>query len=356
MKKGDGFYRYAIFCSGGFLIKEAVRTCLLARRWLHLWKSATGLRIGEDDIYLRCVKDNKEFLDRLLLLRDGAPLDTCVLRFRWLDWYRDEGLDDTVRVNHWFRHALLHKVRFLLLDVDIWYRFPFLIDEMPLVSRHLTRLQLKNIGLNDSFLNFSSCPALEHLVFESCKFDCAKISSSSAKRLSITNSYFSETSRIRIAMPSLVSLKLDDFHGRTPVLEWMPSLVDAFVRVLYCYKESCSHYDFGDCCCEGFEPCYDIKDHKCMRLEGLSEAKTLVLINERRLGWSNTLSLSMDLKFLFWSEFSVFSCKEIEILEGYDNDQDEVEEDEDENSHEDEDEDSFGDPYEEEDEEEDEDE
>jgi hypothetical protein len=264
--------------------QEAVRTCLLARRWLHLWKSsATGLRIGEDDIYLRCVKDNKEFLDRLLLLRDGAPLDTCVLRFRWLDWYRDEGLDDTVRVNHWFRHALLHKVRFLLLDVDIWYRFPFLIDEMPLVSRHLTRLQLKNIGLNDSFLNFSSCPALEHLVFESCKFDCAKISSSSAKRLSITNSYFSETSRIRIAIPSLVSLKLDDFHGRTPVLEWMPSLVDAFVRVLYCYKESCSHYDFGDCCCEGFEPCYDIKDHKCMRLEGLSEAKTLVLINERRL-------------------------------------------------------------------------
>nr|XP_025877193.1 F-box/LRR-repeat protein At3g58900 [Oryza sativa Japonica Group] len=92
--------------------QEAVRTCLLARRWLHLWKSATGLRIGEDDIYLRCVKDNKEFLDRLLLLRDGAPLDTCVLRFRWLDWYRDEGLDDTVRVNHWFRHALLHKFIF----------------------------------------------------------------------------------------------------------------------------------------------------------------------------------------------------------------------------------------------------
>uniref|UniRef100_A0A0E0MDL8 F-box domain-containing protein n=1 Tax=Oryza punctata TaxID=4537 RepID=A0A0E0MDL8_ORYPU len=28
--------------------QEAVRTCLLAPRWLHLWKSATGLRIGED--------------------------------------------------------------------------------------------------------------------------------------------------------------------------------------------------------------------------------------------------------------------------------------------------------------------
>lgn len=80
----------------------------------------------------------------------------------------------------------------------------------------------------------------------------------------------------------------------------------------------------------------------------------------------------MDLKFLFWSEFSgwtswnllcysylflcaVFSFKEIEILEGYDNDQDEVEEDEDEDSHEDEDEneDSYGDPYEDEDDDED---
>nr|AAX95044.1 hypothetical protein [Oryza sativa Japonica Group] len=318
MKKGDGFYRYAIFCSGGFLIKEAVRTCLLARRWLHLWKSATGLRIGEDDIYLRCVKDNKEFLDRLLLLRDGAPLDTCVLRFRWLDWYRDEGLDDTVRVNHWFRHALLHKVRFLLLDVDIWYRFPFLIDEMPLVSRHLTRLQLKNIGLNDSFLNFSSCPALEHLVFESCKFDCAKISSSSAKRLSITNSYFSETSRIRIAIPSLVSLKLDDFHGRTPVLEWMPSAL------------SC------------------ILEHALV-LENL----ILQIYSKLYICESRYCHLIARMPF---SMYAIFSCKEIEILEGYDNDQDEVEEDEDENSHEDEDEDSFGDPYEEEDEEEDEDE
>ena len=60
------------------------------------------------------------------------------------------------------------------------------------------------------------------------------------------------------------------------------------------------------------------------------------------------------LKYL--STFNIlFSFKEIEILEGYDNDQDEVEEDEDEDSHEDEDEneDSYGDPYEDEDDDED---
>ncbi|BAT13099.1 Os11g0202300 [Oryza sativa Japonica Group] len=120
--------------------QEAVRTCLLARRWLHLWKSATGLRIGEDCDYLGSVKKQKEFLDRLLLLRDGAPLDTCVLMF---DYYGDMDIEDTARVNLWFRHALIHKARFLWLDVG--YYHSFVIDEMPLVSQHLTRLQLRNI-------------------------------------------------------------------------------------------------------------------------------------------------------------------------------------------------------------------
>ncbi|KAF2909974.1 hypothetical protein DAI22_11g066100 [Oryza sativa Japonica Group] len=267
--------------------QEAVRTCLLARRWLHLWKSATGLRIGEDCDYLGSVKKQKEFLDRLLLLRDGAPLDTCVLMF---DYYGDMDIEDTARVNLWFRHALIHKARFLWLDVG--YYHSFVIDEMPLVSQHLTRLQLRNIRVNDSFLNFSSCPALEHLVFQSCKFGCAKISSSSAKRLSITNSYFSEISRVRIAIPSLVSLQLDGFHDRAPVLERMPSLVDAFVGVLNWTKDYCIWSDSGDCGHENCESCYGIKDNNCVLLEGLSEAKTLGLISER-----GSFILKRDLKW-----------------------------------------------------------
>uniref|UniRef100_A0A0E0MDL7 Uncharacterized protein n=1 Tax=Oryza punctata TaxID=4537 RepID=A0A0E0MDL7_ORYPU len=273
-------------------------------------------------------------------------------------------IEDTARVNLWFRHALLHKAQFLQLDVG-YYR-PVLIDEMSLVSRHLTRLQLKNIRLKDSFLDFSSCPALEHLVFESCKFDCAKISSSSAKRLSITKSYFSKTSRVRIAIPSLVSLQLDGFYDRTPVLETMPLLVDAFVRVLYCSKDFCSQSDSGDCGRENCQPCYGIKDNNCVLLEGLSEAKTLVLINKfgsfifkRDLKWCPTFTkLKTLLLNEYWcvpDDFSLLACilqhapvlenlilqifsKEIEILEGYDNDQYKVEEDKDEDSYEDEEE------------------
>ena len=63
----------------GFLPSaEAVQTSVLARRWRHLWKSATGLRIGRPlDKDPMSVEELRSLVNHLLVLRQGSPLDTC---------------------------------------------------------------------------------------------------------------------------------------------------------------------------------------------------------------------------------------------------------------------------------------
>ncbi|OEL38316.1 hypothetical protein BAE44_0000663 [Dichanthelium oligosanthes] len=72
----------AIFCHVLLLLpaEEAVRTCVLARRWRCLRKSTMGLRIGcldmDEPVSVNALR---KFVDYLLLLRGGSPLDTCEL-------------------------------------------------------------------------------------------------------------------------------------------------------------------------------------------------------------------------------------------------------------------------------------
>ncbi|CAN6240966.1 unnamed protein product [Urochloa humidicola] len=263
----------------GFLkAHEAVRTCVLAKRWRHLWKHTTGLLVVADKTgaFLGSLEKVWEFLGHLLPLREGSPLHTCELGLAFLAFYKKTAglLDDDVtrRVNTWFWHAVTHKVRNLSFYALLWdHRIQ--LDDMPLNSQHLTRLEFTCVEFYSSFLNFSNCPTLEYQ-FHLCRLSY-NISSKSLKRLIITRCSFRDDSRIYICAPNLVSFRIGESLGKTPVLESMPSLVEASIDLDE--EPECSDYEV--CHCEFCDNSYVIGDSigssRGMLLSGLSEAKNL---------------------------------------------------------------------------------
>ncbi|WVZ89167.1 hypothetical protein U9M48_035604, partial [Paspalum notatum var. saurae] len=310
----------------GFLeVPEAVRTCVLALRWRYLWKYATGLRIGcRSDDYLVPVKECQEFMDHVLLLRGGSPIDTCEF------WFGDFQHEDVPRVNLWLRHAMLCKVRVFILCISEGPSPYFELDDLPLASQHLTRLELSCVQLRNSFLNFSSCPLLEHLVLEFCEFWLAtKISSEPLKHLIIicccTKASAPEHSpHVRVYAPNLVSLHIDDPEGRTPILHSMPSLNKAFIRIVSDCDDICNKLldpNCSQCGCEfcGISINVDDGDNCPVLLKGLSEAKDLKLksapemfIFKKDLKWCPVFSkLKTLLLNEYWcmpDDFSALAC------------------------------------------------
>uniref|UniRef100_A0A0E0MDL2 F-box domain-containing protein n=1 Tax=Oryza punctata TaxID=4537 RepID=A0A0E0MDL2_ORYPU len=307
--------------------RDAVQTCVLAHRWRDLWKSATGLRIGGDEEETARVREIREFVDHLLLLRGCAPLDMCELKF-WFDSEEDDDEDDEEskndarRVNLWIRSAVASKVRILVLNNIC--NGSFELDDLPLVSRHLTRLELFKLELTNRFCDFSSCLVLEHVKIANSTISCPRIISSSTGSLLcliITRCSLGVGSsfRTKICVPSLVSLQLDSNSNMTPLLESMPSLAEATVTVTAGCCDVCGNADSGYCGFEDCKCCYPIDDRNCVLLKGLSEAKNLALTAEcrtfifkRDLQWCPTFSklktLLLNDHWCVSPDFHALSC------------------------------------------------
>ncbi|KAL6846023.1 hypothetical protein ACP4OV_023471 [Aristida adscensionis] len=259
----------------GFLeAPEAVRTCLVARRWRHLWKSATGLRVvAGNGKFLGSPAKLREFMNHLLPLCAGSQLDVFVLSLG--THYSDDPSFVYVIsrcVNASIRHALACKARVL----KIWIRYEsdgspnarkFELQSMPLKFEHLMRLELYGVLVHGNFLDLSGCPALERLKLDGCDLYMTapvnKIISESLKHLIIIASTdilgwcMGGGFPIQICTPNLVSLYLDRM-GRLPRLEGTPSIVQAFLGRSVESQEGCSMCNNDGCmCCDNWSAVVD---------------------------------------------------------------------------------------------------
>ncbi|OQU76083.1 hypothetical protein SORBI_3010G090600 [Sorghum bicolor] len=235
----------------GFLrAEEAVRTSVLARRWRHIWKSATVLRVGSCGPGKQEVEDLWSLVNHLLLLRGDSPLEKCSFTF----YAHLNSHYDFSHINLWFWHVVMCKVHVLSLRMfghgtdEPWLQ----LDNLPLISQHLRKLKLVGVQVHNSFLNFSNCPALEHLDLYNCELSSVnKIVSESLKRLIILSSMGCSDCRIRIYTPNVVSLRHGRFEGMTPILEGMPSLLEASVDIPGWCRDRCTNTNyFWSCDCE----------------------------------------------------------------------------------------------------------
>ncbi|CAM0146244.1 unnamed protein product [Urochloa decumbens] len=250
----------------GFLPStEAVQTSVLARRWRHLWKSATGLHVGYYESEPMSVEELRSLMNHLLLLTAKARLLTRATSHLGTSQVRTTYLMSTSGFGRLSRAEL---------------------ECSGSVQLAIIQLELDGLRLHDNLLNFSSCPALEHLEIHCCDLSSVKkIVSESLKHLFIDDTVCCSDSRIRIYTPKLISLRLQYLRERTPMLERMPSLVEAFVRIDEECTDCCNGASYESCDCESCENSDNMADGRsnCVLLKGMSEAKNLTLISEPKM-------------------------------------------------------------------------